>query len=887
MENGKFCFGHRTTEGKDQKILSDKGFDVGKWYNVNYTFKRLSEPTDDEISAKSYSGYICALYVDGELVDEFCHGIFTDWKITRTGRFTSHASYSQLGLRPYSKALVTIDIDNLTQYMCLGTEELKPEPDPEPDPDPEPEPDPEPDVPGVLEGSVDFGFEFNGEGWNTNLYNIITNGGFEEEDENGWKRGTTDMADVGYTTEKAYAGERSSYMFFPDVFPEGSKNTDNAYGAFRDYNVYSINPFSTYDISMAVIAEGISSDSRHNAQLSFRTSSASNGNKAVQGEEGGFCKITEDVSDWTVVRGRYTPSKEEEKYVTQLCTRMRGTNSTKGWFDEMYFGTMQRVVKESENGMSDSAFEGNGLMQIGAYNEMHGTESVYSDTLDCTANKTYLFTVYNKVDSDKANAYTAVEFLDENGNVISTVKSDSNTQTSWVKSELYATAPEGAAKLRMVLCASGSGLASFDSASLEEQTSVATSFVGIVPGKIGMPKNSEKKVELSGSVLDQFGAPMNSEISYKLASPVEGVSISGNIITITDRVEKGSIIKVTASADDLSETFEWYVESIRTFVINGADEIERDSKALEETYKAVLTNSEGTKTVLSPSETEWSVKNKKDGISIDSEGVLTVSKNAPVGTYTVIAKWLSDPEYVAEFDVKITRAPSGGSSGGFGGGFSGGSSFVPVNPAAPSQNPNPESQTQLPEASDKLYSDLDETHWAYNQIEEFTSKGIVTGKGNETFDPEGNVTRAEFVKMLVLSLNIYDSASESQFADCRGKWYDSYVASAVNQGIVTGISDDIFNGDAIVTRQDMATMTYRAVMSRGIDLKQVNYNIDIVDEASIDGYAKTAVTSMWKAGILNGMGDGYFAPHSSCNRAMSAKVISHIMAIKAEGGTNE
>ena len=247
-------------------------------------------------------------------------------------------------------------------------------------------------------------------------------------------------------------------------------------------------------------------------------------------------------------------------------------------------------------------------------------------------------------------------------------------------------------------------------------------------------------------------------------------------------------------------------------------------------------------------------------------------------------KTIADNDYTDISDIKevfdetLSRlSKDSGSSGGGSGGGSKGASYQIIGDV----------DNLIHKTSEKPFKDVEDGFWADIYISDLYEKGIVSGDGSGNFYPSKPVTRAEFVKMLVLSLNIYDSASESQFADCRGKWYDSYVASAVNQGIVTGISDDIFNGDAIVTRQDMATMTYRAVMSRGIDLKQVNYNIDIVDEASIDGYAKTAVTSMWKAGILNGMGDGYFAPHSSCNRAMSAKVISHIMAIKAEGGTNE
>jgi len=123
MPDGKFCFGHRSAEGTGQRIITGESFDTGKWHKVQYVFRKLAEPTEEDIKALSYTNYICELYVNDELIDEFCHGISTEWRIQRVGRFTNHNSYPMFSLKPYSKSISVIDIDNVCQLMSLGTEE--------------------------------------------------------------------------------------------------------------------------------------------------------------------------------------------------------------------------------------------------------------------------------------------------------------------------------------------------------------------------------------------------------------------------------------------------------------------------------------------------------------------------------------------------------------------------------------------------------------------------------------------------------------------------------------------------------------------------------------------------------------------------------------------
>ena len=97
------------------------------------------------------------------------------------------------------------------------------------------------------------------------------------------------------------------------------------------------------------------------------------------------------------------------------------------------------------------------------------------------------------------------------------------------------------------------------------------------------------------------------------------------------------------------------------------------------------------------------------------------------------------------------------------------------------------------------------------------------------------------------------------------------MASAYELGIVSGESDEIFAPGKTISRQDMAVM-----LERMLNLAKVPINGNaerFADENQISGYAKGAVENLSGLNIINGMGDGTFAPKQSVTRAPAAKVI--------------
>jgi endo-1,4-beta-xylanase len=181
-------------------------------------------------------------------------------------------------------------------------------------------------------------------------------------------------------------------------------------------------------------------------------------------------------------------------------------------------------------------------------------------------------------------------------------------------------------------------------------------------------------------------------------------------------------------------------------------------------------------------------------------------------------------------------------------------------------------------AVDVRFNDVASITWANDSIRGLAARGIVNGVSEYTFAPNRAVTRAEFVQMLMQTLDLGQANASSSFLDVKsGTWYYDAIASAQQLGIVSGLTDGNFGINDQISRQDMAAMVYRAIQKIGIPLNAENDKVAFNDHAAIAEYAKEAVTSLQLAGIINGMGNGSFAPNDTASRAQAAVIIYQLL----------
>ncbi len=195
-----------------------------------------------------------------------------------------------------------------------------------------------------------------------------------------------------------------------------------------------------------------------------------------------------------------------------------------------------------------------------------------------------------------------------------------------------------------------------------------------------------------------------------------------------------------------------------------------------------------------------------------------------------------------------------------------GSSSTPTYSSPTSSMPAP---TVIPDA----FPDLSSVNWAKDSIRKLKVRGVISGDENGNFNPNSNVTRAEFVKMLVSAMNMQGLGTGLSFEDVNADaWYYDYIIAGAENGLVSGMTEASFGPNLPITRQDASVIIHRAATIKNVNLDAIETN-NIADESEIASYAKDAVKALYASNLLNGVGEGKFAPKNNMTRAQAAVIM--------------
>ena len=174
---------------------------------------------------------------------------------------------------------------------------------------------------------------------------------------------------------------------------------------------------------------------------------------------------------------------------------------------------------------------------------------------------------------------------------------------------------------------------------------------------------------------------------------------------------------------------------------------------------------------------------------------------------------------------------------------------------------------------DIYFTDVPLKHWAYIDIYAMAQEGIINGYSDGTFKPSGNITRAEFVKLLITALNIQVQTGDTDFNDVQGHWAGDYIYTACKLGITSGLSDTEFGVNERITREQMVVMICKA--------KDITpFSTDgFTDDEQVSDWAKGYIGACADAKYVSGYEDGSFRPQNVLTRAEAAAVIHKIYNI--------
>ena len=173
------------------------------------------------------------------------------------------------------------------------------------------------------------------------------------------------------------------------------------------------------------------------------------------------------------------------------------------------------------------------------------------------------------------------------------------------------------------------------------------------------------------------------------------------------------------------------------------------------------------------------------------------------------------------------------------------------------------------------FTDADAKAWYHDGVHYALEKGLMNGVGDGKFDPDGTASRATVATMLWRMEGSPAYAGMIEFADVDAEsWYTPAVRWAYSEGIITGYEDEtgrlVFAPDAVVTREQLATMLYRYAQSKGQGFTGAwMFLLDYPDAASVSEWADEAMHWMVMQGVINGI-DGALVPQGSATRAQIA-----------------
>lgn len=179
----------------------------------------------------------------------------------------------------------------------------------------------------------------------------------------------------------------------------------------------------------------------------------------------------------------------------------------------------------------------------------------------------------------------------------------------------------------------------------------------------------------------------------------------------------------------------------------------------------------------------------------------------------------------------------------------------------------------------KSFTDVKDTAWYAKAVSFIAARDITIGKGNGRFGPDDKLTRGQYIVMMMKAYGLMpDSNPIDNFADGGDTYYTGYLAAAKRLGIAVGTGNNLFSPEKAITRQDMLTLLYKALvlldeLPGGTTGKPMS---SFGDAGNVSDYAREAIAVFTKTGVISGSG-GMIRPKDYTTRAQMAQVLYSLL----------
>lgn len=175
--------------------------------------------------------------------------------------------------------------------------------------------------------------------------------------------------------------------------------------------------------------------------------------------------------------------------------------------------------------------------------------------------------------------------------------------------------------------------------------------------------------------------------------------------------------------------------------------------------------------------------------------------------------------------------------------------------------------------------DVSTSAWYYSAAKYCVDGGYMNGTGENTFSPNGVVTRAQVVQVLYNMAGKPNAAGYSNpFYDVSGNaWYANAIKWAKGNGIANGVSETAFSPNKAVTREQVAVMfkNYKKYTSGGTPTIYSAYLEKYSDKYSVSSWAQSSVNWAVQYGLMSGTSASSLTPQGTCTRSQLAQFIKN------------
>ena len=169
--------------------------------------------------------------------------------------------------------------------------------------------------------------------------------------------------------------------------------------------------------------------------------------------------------------------------------------------------------------------------------------------------------------------------------------------------------------------------------------------------------------------------------------------------------------------------------------------------------------------------------------------------------------------------------------------------------------------------------------WMAAAVDYMAARGVVGGVGDNRYDPESDVTRAEFIALLVRMLGVDIAIDKTKpFDDVpESEWYYQPIMTARALGLTEGVGDNRFSPLAQISRQDMFTLLYNAIEKiNALDKSRLGDFNGFSDWSDVADYAQRPSETLARLKLVNGF-DGALNPRDTSSRAEAAQILYNVL----------